>query len=190
MIGWMRGVVSPPELCSVKPPLNKARASDKLMTILSTLTQNRAEKQATRKSQKRRSNWWASQRKERFLSAARPFCLTVEWKSLQTKGQDAACLILHRKAKVSHQNSTEVQTMIVMRRGKWERGAVGFNGRPIKKQIDREKKITARCTIVCFPWSEGCDVCRTHACCHRILILSITHANCCPETLSKTKYDK
>lgn len=69
-------------------------------------------------------------------------------------------------------------------------GAVGFNGRPIKKQIDREKKITARCTIVCFPWSEGCDVCRTHACCHRILILSITHANCCPETLSKTKYDK
>lgn len=49
-----------------------------------------------------------------------------------------ACLILHSEAKVSHRNSTEVQTVIVMRTGKWEtqgreKGeAKDFNGKPMR----------------------------------------------------------
>lgn len=47
-------------------------------------------------------------------SVSGPRRLPAEWKSLQTKGQDTACLILNSKAKVAHQNSTAVQTTLVI----------------------------------------------------------------------------
>lgn len=132
------------------------------MKILTTLTQNRAEKQPTDKSQKRRSGWCVFQRKEHFLRVSRLRCLPVEWKSLQTKGQDTACLILDSEAKVSHRNSTEVQTMIVMRRGKWERGeGEGVEERVLmadqSRQIHGEKIITASAKMwVYHSWRARC----------------------------------
>lgn len=118
------------------------------MKILTALTQNRAEKQPTDKPQKRDLGDVFFKRKEHFLRVSRLRCLPVEWKSLQTKGQDTACLILDSEAKVSHRNSTEVQTMIVMRRGKWERGEwrrgeeVSDSMADQSRKIHREKIIT------------------------------------------------
>lgn len=54
-----------------------------------------------------------------------------------------ACLILDSEAKVSHQNSALVQTMILMRSGQEggeKRVGERFNGRPIRTNTQGENK--------------------------------------------------